>query len=353
MANITQPSTPENLMDTTPLEASTSNMRAIVNDTYGEAGDVLRLDEIPRPEIGDDEVLLRVHAAGVDRGVWHLMAGLPFPVRLAGYGLRVPKNPVRGREVAGRVEAVGKNVTNMGVGDEVFGAAEGSFADYACARADKLAPKPAGVDFRQAAASTISAMTALQAVRDHGRVQPGQHVLVIGASGGVGTFAVQIAKAYGAEVTAVCSTGKVDLVRSIGADHVIDYTNDEIDAGDQRYDVIIDIAGNRTLTQLRRALTPRGTLVITGGENGGRWIGGSDRQLRAILLSSFVRPNLRTFICSETRADLIALAELLESGRLTPVIDKTYPLSDAPAAIQYMQDGHARGKVVIDVDGQA
>jgi NADPH:quinone reductase-like Zn-dependent oxidoreductase len=325
-------------------------MRAIVNDTYGEAGDVLRLAEIPRPEIGDDEVLVRVHAAGVDRGVWHLMAGLPYPVRLAGYGLRAPKNPVRGREVAGRVEAVGKNVTTMVAGDEVFGAAEGSFAAYARARADKLAPKPSGVSFRDAAASTLSATTALQAVRDHGRVQPGQRVLVIGASGGVGTFAVQIAKAYGAEVTAVCSTGKVDLVRSIGADHVIDYTNQDIDANDQRYDVIIDIAGNRPLRQLRRALTPRGTLVITGGENGGRWIGGTDRQLRALLLSPFVRQKLRTFINSEARADLITIAELIDAGRVTPVIDKTYPLGDAPAAIRYLQDGHARGKVVVVVD---
>lgn len=328
-------------------------MRAIVNDTYGEAGDVLRLDDIPRPEIGDDEVLLRVHAAGVDRGVWHLMTGLPFPVRIAGYGLRAPKNPVRGREVAGRVEAVGKNVTALVVGDEVFGAAEGSFAEYARARADKLAPKPARVGFREAAASTISAMTALQAVRDHGRVQPGLQVLVIGASGGVGTFAVQIAKADGAEVTAVCSTAKVDLVRSIGADHVIDYTKEDIDAHDQRYDVIIDIAGNRSLSQLRRALTPRGTLVITGGENGGRWIGGSDRQLRALLLSPFVGQKLVAFIASEKRADLIALAELIGSGRVTPVIDKTYRLREAPAAIQYLQDGHARGKVVIDVDGGA
>jgi NADPH:quinone reductase-like Zn-dependent oxidoreductase len=351
MSNFTLPSTKtETMMNTTPLDEETTTMRAIVNDTYGEAGDVLRLDEIPRPEIGDDEVLLRVHAAGLDRGVWHLMAGLPFPIRLAGYGLRAPKNPVRGREVAGRVEAVGKNVTTMAVGDEVFGAAEGSFAEYVRARADKLAPKPARVGFREAAASTLSAMTALQAVRDHGRVESGQHVLVIGASGGVGSFAVQIAKAYGAEVTAVCSTDKVDLVRSIGADHVIDYKKEDIDAGGQRYDVILDIAGNRTLKQLRRALTPRGTLVITGGENGGRWIGGNDRQLRAVLLSPFVGQKLRTFICSEKRADLIALSELIESGQVTPVIDKTYPLSEAADAIQYMQDGHARGKVVIDVN---
>ena len=338
-------------MHATPLNESTSTMRAIVNDTYGEAGDVLRLDDVAVPNIGDDEVLLRVHAAGVDRGVWHLMTGLPFPVRFAGYGVRAPKNPVRGREVAGRVEAVGKNVTTMTVGDEVFGVAEGSFAEYARARADKVAPKPATISFREAAASTISAMTALQAVRDHGRVQRGQHVLVFGASGGVGTFAVQIAKAFGAEVTAVCSTGKVDLVRSIGADHVIDYTQEGIAARNQRYDVILDIAGNRPLRQLRRALTPSGTLVITGGENGGRWIGGSDRQLRAILLSPFVGQRLATFICSENRADLITLAGLVESGQVTAVIDKTFPLRDAPAALEYMQRGHVRGKVVVDVGG--
>jgi NADPH:quinone reductase-like Zn-dependent oxidoreductase len=338
--------------NTTPLDESISTMRAIVNDTYGEARDVLRLEEIPRPELGDGEVLLRVHAAGVDRGVWHLMAGLPFPVRLAGYGLRAPKNPVRGREVAGRVEAVGAHVTGVAIGDEVFGVAEGSFAEYARARADKLAPKPAHVDVRQAAASTLSAMTALQAVRDHGRVQAGQHVLVIGASGGVGTFAVQIAKAFGADVTAVCSTGKIDLVRSIGADDVIDYTKEDIDARGRRYDVIIDIAGNRPLRHLRRVLTSRGTLVITGGENGGRWLGGTDRQLRAMVLSPFVGQRLVAFINSEKRADLIALAELIDSGQVTPVIDKTFPLDEAPAAVQYMQDGHARGKVVVDVDGR-
>jgi NADPH:quinone reductase-like Zn-dependent oxidoreductase len=338
--------------NTTPLDESISTMRAIVNDTSGEARDVLRLEEIPRPELGDGEVLLKVHAAGVDRGVWHLMAGLPFPVRLAGYGLRAPKNPVRGREVAGRVEAVGTHVTGVAIGDEVFGVAEGSFAEYARARADKLAPKPAHVDCRQAAASTLSAMTALQAVRDHGRVQAGQHVLVIGASGGVGTFAVQIAKAFGADVTAVCSTGKIDLVRSIGADDVIDYTKEDIDARGRRYDVIIDIAGNRPLRHLRRVLTSRGTLVITGGENGGRWLGGTDRQLRAMVLSPFVGQRLVAFINSEKRADLIALAELIDSGQVTPVIDKTFPLDEAPAAVQYMQDGHARGKVVVDVDAR-
>jgi NADPH:quinone reductase-like Zn-dependent oxidoreductase len=324
-------------------------MRAIVNHRYGDADDVLRFDAIDRPEIGDDEVLLRVHAAGLDRGVWHLMTGLPYPVRIVGYGLRAPKNPVRGREVAGVVEAVGRNVTTMSIGDEVFGVAEGSFAEYARARADKVAAKPEGLTFEQAAASTISAITALQGVRDHGEVRPGQRVLVIGASGGVGTFAVQIAKAHGAEVTAVCSTGKVELVRSIGADHVIDYTRDDITAGGHRYDVILDIAGNRTLRELRRALTPRGTLVIMGGENGGRWLGGNDRQLRALLLSPFVGQRLRTFISSENRDDLLALSALIDEGKAAPVIDRTYPLAETSAAIGYMLEGGVRGKVVITV----
>ena len=321
-------------------------MKAIVRDEYGEV-DVVRLDEIDRPAIGNDEVLLRVHAAGVDRGVWHLMTGLPYPLRLAGYGLRAPKNRVLGRDVAGTVETVGKNVTTLRPGDEVFGIAEGSFAEYARARADKLAPLPENLTFKQAAAAPISALTALQAVRDRGQVKPGQHVLIIGASGGVGTFAVQIAKAFGAEVTGVCSTAKVDMVRAIGADHVIDYTQHDISDEGRRYDVILDIGGNRPLKQLRRVLTPRGTLVITGGETGGRWLGGTDRQIRAMMLSPFVGQKLGTFISSENNKDLIVLKELIESGQLTPAIDRTYPLSEAPAAIRYMQEGNARGKVVI------
>jgi NADPH:quinone reductase-like Zn-dependent oxidoreductase len=333
----------------TPDMKTVSTMQAIVQDEYGDAGDVLRLEAIERPEVGDDEVLVRVHAAGLDRGVWHLMAGLPYPVRLAGYGLRAPKNRVRGREVAGRVEAVGANVTALSPGDEVFGIAEGSFAEYVCARPDLLVAKPANLTFVQAAAVAVSALTALQAVRDRGKVQPGQKVLILGASGGVGTFAVQIAKAFGAEVTGVCSTAKVDLVRSIGADHVIDYTIDDIAGGADRYDVIIDIGGNRSLSTLRRALTPRGTLVITGGETGGRWLGGSDRQVRALLLSPFVGQKLGTFICSENNADLLVLRDLIESGKLAPVIDRTYPLSEVPAAIEHLQAGHARGKVVITV----
>ena len=326
-----------------------ATMQAIVQDEYGEAG-VLRLDEINRPEIGDDEVLVRVHAAGVDRGVWHLMAGLPYPIRLMGYGLRAPKDRVRGREVAGRVEAVGSNVTTLRPGDDVFGIAEGSFAEYARAEARKLAPKPTNLTFAQAAATTISALTALQAVRDGARVQPGQTVLVIGASGGVGTFAVQIAKAFGANVTGVASTAKLDLVRSLGADYVIDYTREDLTAGpQQQFDVVIDIGGNRSLTTLRRALTHHGTLVIVGGETGGRWLGGTDRLLRAPLLSRFVSQRLRTLTNSENAPDLLDLRELVESGKVTPALDRIYPLQDGVAAVRYLTAGHARGKVVINI----
>jgi len=339
-------------MSTAALDQSAEDqatMQAMIQDEYGDGEDVLRLAEIGRPGIGDNDVLLRVRAAGVDRGAWHLMTGLPYPVRFAGYGIRRPKMRVRGREVAGQIEAVGKAVTTFVVGDEVFGIAEGAFAGYACAQPGKLALRPASLTAEQAAAVAVSALTALQAVRDQGHVQAGQQVLVIGASGGVGTFAVQIAKAFGAEVTGVCSTAKVELVRSIGADHVIDYTRDEVGVGDRRYDVILDIGGNRPLRQLRRALSPRGTLVIVGGETGGRWLGGFDRALRAPVLSLFVKQKLGGLMCSENTADLLVLAELVESGKLTPVIDRTYPLSQTAAAIKYVQAGLARGKVVITV----
>jgi NADPH:quinone reductase-like Zn-dependent oxidoreductase len=323
-------------------------MPAIVRDEYGSA-DLLELRDIERPVAKDNEVLIHVRAAGVDRGVWHVMTGLPYPNRLAGFGFRAPKNPVVGADVAGVVEAVGAGVTKFQPGDEVFGIATGSFAEYAVAPEDKLAPKPANLSFEQAAVVAISGLTALQALRDHGKVQPGQKVLIIGASGGVGTYAVQIAKAYGAEVTGVCSTTKVDLVRSIGADHVIDYTRDDFAEGDERYDLIIDIGGNSSLKRLRRALTPKGTLLITGGETDGRWLGGFDRQIRAMILSPFVGQKLGTFICSENAEDMIVLKELIEAGKVTPVIDRTYPLSEAPKAIRYLEEGHARGKVAVIV----
>jgi NADPH:quinone reductase-like Zn-dependent oxidoreductase len=329
-------------------------MKAIVQDTYGPA-DALELREIDPPQIADDEpdqahdVIVRVHASGVERGVWHVMTGLPYPVRLAGYGLRAPKMPVPGRELAGVVEAVGSAVTRFRVGDEVFGLGQGAFGEVARGRENLLAAKPANLTFVQAAAVGVSAMTALQALRDHGHVSAGQHVLVIGASGGVGTFAVQLAKAFGAEVTGVCSSTKVDLVRELGADHVIDYTHEDVTAGNLRYDLVLDTGGNTSLSQLRRVLTPEGTLVIVGGETDGRWLGGADRQVRAMLMSAFVSQQLGSFICRENHEDLLVLGELVEAGKVTPAIDRTFPLSETAKAIRYLTDGHARGKVVVTV----
>jgi NADPH:quinone reductase-like Zn-dependent oxidoreductase len=326
-------------------------VKAIVQDTYGSA-DVLELGDVDTPLIGDDDVLVQVRAAGVDQGVWHVMAGLPYPIRLAGYGLRAPKTPVPGMDVAGVVEAVGRDVTRFQPGDEVFGIAKGAYAEYARAPESKLAPKPANLTFEQAAVVAVSGLPALQGLRDHGKLRPGQTVLIIGASGGVGTYAVQLAKAFGAQVTGVCSTTKMDMVRSIGADHVIDYTRDDFAEGEQRYDVILDIGGNSSLSRLRRALAPKGTLVIAGGETDGRWLGGTDRQLRALLLSRFVAQELGTFVSKENHEDMIVLKELIEAGKVTPVIDRTYPLNEVPEAIRYMREGRARGKVVITVGVQ-
>ena len=323
-------------------------MQAIVQDRYGSA-DVLRIDEIDQPTIGSGEVLLRVHAAGLDRGTWHFMAGMPYLFRLMGPGLRKPKNPVLGLDVAGTVAAVGAAVTRFKVGDEVLGIAKGSFAEYACAREDKLVRKPANLTFDQAAVVAISGLAALQSLLDVGRLETGQHVLIVGASGGVGTYAVQIAKAAGAEVTGVCSTAKVDLVRSIGADHVVDYTRADFTAGAQRYDLILDIGGNSPLPRLRRALTPTGTLVLVGGENGDRWTGGMGRQLRAVALSPFVRHRLTMKMPKEHHTDLERLARLIEAGDLTPAIDKIYPLDQAPDAMRHLEAGQARGKIVIAV----
>lgn len=323
-------------------------MKAIVQDVYGSA-DVLELREIARPEPRDGEVLIRVRAAGVDQGVWHLMAGLPYLVRLFGYGLKKPKVPVRGREVAGVVEAVGGGVTRFSPGDEVFGTCEGSFAEYACAKEDKVARKPAGLSFEEAAAAPISGVTALQAVRDAGQVIVGQKVLILGAGGGVGSFAVQLAKAFGAEVTGVCSTGKVELVRSLGADAVIDYTTTEIARGGKLYHVILDTAGNRPLSLLRRLLFPKGTLVIIGGESGGKLTGGFQRSLGAPLTSLFARRKFKGLVAKETHLDLEALASLMEAGSVKPAVDKVFPLAEAPAAIRYLREGRARGKVVVRV----
>jgi NADPH:quinone reductase-like Zn-dependent oxidoreductase len=331
-------------------------MKAITQDRYGSA-DVLALTDVDRPVVGDDDVLIRVRAAGVGPDVWHLMTGRPYFVRLMGFGLRRPKARVVGRDVAGVVAAVGRDVTQFGPGDDVFGTCRGAFAEYACAAAGSeggvggdgvLAPKPANLAFEQAAGVPTSASSALQGLRDVGGIQPGQAVLIIGASGGVGTFAVQLAKVFETYVTGVCSTPKADLVRSIGADRVIDYTREDF-AGGARYDLILDTAGRRSLSHLRRALTPRGTLVIVGGEGGGRWTGGFERQLRALAFSPFLRQQLRPLMAGERRADLLLLKDLMEAGKLTPVINRTYPLNEAPTALADADEGHGRGKNIITV----
>ena len=324
-------------------------MKAVVQAAYGtEPEAVLRVAEIAMPTVGDEEVLVRVAAAGVDMGTWHCMTGLPYAMRLAGFGVRRPKAPNPGRSLAGTVEALGKDVTDFERGDEVYGTCDGSFAEHVAAQPRMIARKPANLTFEQAAAVPISASTALQAVRK-ARVQPGHRVLIVGASGGVGSFAVQIAKAFGAEVTGVCSTAKVDLVRSLGADHVVDYTRDDFTKGQLRYDVILDTGGNRRLSHLRRVLTKDGALIIVGGETGGRWLGGFDRSLRAVLLSPLVSQRLGMLSSTENADDLNTLRDLIESGKLVPAIDRIFPLSDAPAAIQQLHDGRARGKFVIAI----
>jgi NADPH:quinone reductase-like Zn-dependent oxidoreductase len=332
-----------------PTAATRRTMAAIVQDEYGEAPeDVLRVEQVDRPRIDEDEVLVRVRAASVDRGTWHLMAGLPYPVRFAGFGVRRPKtNP--GRALAGTIEAVGGEVAGFEPGDRVFGICDGSFAEYVRVRTDKLAHHPSNLSFEQAAAVPISGLTALQAVRDHGRVQAGEKVLIVGASGGVGTFAVQIAKAYGAEVTGVSSTAKVEAVRALGADHVVDYTREEFTSGAHRYDVILDIGGNRRLSHLRRALTSRGRLVIVGGETDGKLLAGADRQIRAMLLSPFIGQKLGSFVASENAEDLNVLRELIEAEKIAPMIGRTYALGEVPTAIRHLLDGRAQGKIVVTI----
>ncbi len=318
-------------------------MRAIVQDRYGPP-DVLELREVERPAVGGGDVLVRVRAASVNPQDWHLMRASPFVVRMTGTGLRAPKNPVRGTDAAGEVEAVGGNVTRLRPGDEVFGWCEGAFAEYVCADESHFVPKPADLSFESAAALPLAGCTALQGLRDTGAVEPGHDVLIIGAGGGIGTFAVQIAKALGCRVTGVCSTGKLDFVRSLGADHVIDYTREDFTRGEQRYDLILQLAGTASPSACRRALTPNGTLALSSGE--GR-VAGIDRVVRALVSSLLVGQRLRPFLTKETTEDLETLSELVEAGKLTPVIDRTYPLSDVPEAVAYVEEGHARGKVVI------
>lgn len=342
---------------TTPREPKrqATTMKAIVQDRYGSA-DVLKLRDVIKPVVGVDDVLVRVHAAGVHVGDWHLMSGQPYLMRIIGFGFRGPKARVRGMDVAGTVQAVGQNVTRFQAGDEVFGTCDGSFAEYATARQDMLALKPADLTFEQAAAVPTSAFTALQALRTGG-IQPGQNVLIVGASGGVGLFAVQIAKSFGADVTGVCSTAKLELVRSVGADHVVDYTKEDFinTRSGQRYDLILDMGGNRSLSQLRRALTARGTLVLVGGEGGDRWIG-VGRSLQALVVSPFVSHSLRPVSAKPNQADLQILKELVDAGKLTPVIDRRYSLTGVPDAIRYLHEGRAHGKLVISFrheDGQS
>jgi NADPH:quinone reductase-like Zn-dependent oxidoreductase len=322
-------------------------MRAVLQDRYGPA-EVLRLGRVPRPVIGDHDVLVEVRAAGLDRGTEHLMTGKPYAARLA-FGLRRPRNPVPGRDVAGVVVEVGAAVTRFAVGDEVYGVAPGSFAEYAVARESRLARKPANLSFTQAAVVPVSAATALRALVDVGHVQAGQSVLVVGASGGVGSYAVQLAKAFGAEVTGVCRSAKADLVTSLGADHVIDYTREDFADGSRRYDLVLDIAGNPSLTRLRRALRPRGTAVFVGGEDAGALIG-MGRQLRGLLLSLVVKQRLALLVSKESASDYDRLTTLIEAGKLVPSIDRTYPLEDAPLAVRQLEAGHVRGKIAITVD---
>jgi NADPH:quinone reductase-like Zn-dependent oxidoreductase len=321
-------------------------MRAVLQDRYGTA-EVLRLGRVPRPAIGEHDVLVEVRAAGLDRGTEHLMTGKPYAVRLA-MGLRRPKNPVPGRDVAGTVVDIGAAVTRFAVGDDVYGVAPGSFAEYAVARESQLALKPATLSFTEAAVVPVSAATALRALVDVGRIQAGQSVLVVGASGGVGSYAIQLAKAFGAEVTAVCSTAKTDLVASLGADHSIDYTRDDFADGTRRYDLVLDIAGNPSLKRLRRALRPRGTAVFVGGENAGVLLG-MGRQLRGVLLSVFLRQRLALLVTKERASDYDRLTELIEGRQLLPSIDRTYPLEEAPVAVRQLEAGQVRGKVAITV----
>lgn len=322
-------------------------MRAILNDRYGPP-ETLRVGSWPVPEPREDEVLVRVRAAGVDPGVWHVVTGLPYAIRF-GFGLRRPRHPVPGMDLAGTVVAVGSRVSDLAVGDAVYGTGRGSFADYAVAKASRVAPLPTTLTFEEAAAVPISGQTALAAIRAAGDVS-GRRVLVLGAGGGVGAFAVQITKAHGAHVTGVCSTGKTDFVRSLGADEVVDYTRTDPTPPGAAYDVIVDTAGNRTLTRLRRALAPSGVLVLVGGEaSSGRLLQGFDRQLRAGIWSPLLRQRLVPLTARQSRADLDTLTRLIDSGEVRPVVDRTFGFEDAAAAVAHVGSGHARAKTVLSL----
>ncbi len=323
-------------------------MKALLHHTYGSP-DVLEFADVAEPEVGDDEVLIRVHAAAVNPLDWHFMTGTPYLIRLVA-GLRRPKRPIRGVDVAGTVEAVGAKVTTFQPGDRVFGGARGSFAELAAASEQRLAHIPDELDFDQAAAIPVAAITALQGLRDQALLESGQSVLINGAAGGVGTYAVQIAKAMGADVTAVTSTRNVELVRSIGADHVVDYTSDDFTATDRRYDVIFDIVANRSLDDLRRVLAPEGVLVMVTVDKTGKWIGPFIQPIKAKLRMLRSAQRVKSFTADETRAELLALVDMARDGRLRSVIDRTYPLSDAADAVRYLAEGHARGKVIIRID---
>ena len=332
------------------MSVEPKKMKAIVQEEYGSAPeDVLRISQVAQPTIGDNELLVRVVAASVDRGTWHMMSGLQYPIRL-GIGMRRPKALNPGRSFAGTVDHVGQNVTDFQPGDEVFGTCDGAFAEFARAQSRKIALKPANLSFEQAAAIPVSALTALQALRDKAQLHAGQSVLIVGASGGVGSFAIQIAKALGAEVIGVCSTAKVDLVISLGADHVIDYSLQNFASDTRRYDVILDIGGVSRLSDLRHVLAPHGRLVTIGGESTARWIWPTaGRQIRSLFISPFVGQKLLSILASENSEDLSVLRGLVEAANLVPAIDRSFTLSETSAAIRYVQDGHARGKVVVSV----
>lgn len=347
------------MTDTTTLPRATEvplstrarkRMKAIFQHHYGAPDMVLELLEIDQPTLGDGAVLLRVHAASVNPADWRLIRGSPPIVRLTGYGIRQPKYPVPGIDVAGVVESVGKNVKRFRSGDEVFGWCRGAYAEYACAAEDHFAPKPAGIMFEQAAAVPLAGITALQGLRDKGQLKSGQKVMIIGASGGVGTFALQIAKSFGAEVTAVCSTRNVEMVKSIGVDRVVDYTEKDPTEGSQRYDLIFQLAGTSSPSDCRRVLSPKGTLVLCSGD--GR-MGGMGRMAAAMVSSPFVSQKQAMWVSKQTSADLMTLAALIEAGKVTPIVDKKYTLNETAAAVSYVEAGHTHGKVVICTRGHA